>query len=40
MADEKKEPWLNLLALTTVILAVGLVGIVYFANGFLLFIPA
>ena len=40
MADEKKEPWLNLLALTTVILAVGLVGIVYFVNGFLLFIPA
>lgn len=61
MADEKKEPWLNLLALTTVIflqiaillssiaallktkpiyfagLAVGGVGMVYFANGFLLF---
>jgi len=40
MCDDQKEPWLNLLALTTVILAVGLVGIVTFINGFLLFLPA
>lgn len=38
MADEKKEPWLNFLALTTVILAVGAVGILHFINGFLLFL--
>ena len=39
MAEEKKEKWLNYLALTTVIsLFAGSVGIVFFANGFLLFI--
>lgn len=61
MAEEKKETWLNYLALTTVIFAVcatlstiaallkkkivwmlglflGVVGLVYFMNGFFLFI--
>ncbi len=36
MSDDKKEPWLNLLALTTVILEKSL----YFINGFYLFLPA
>ncbi|NTW85321.1 MAG: hypothetical protein HGB30_04065 [Holophagaceae bacterium] len=46
MAEEKKEGWLNLLALTKkkpvyyLGLLVGLVGLAYFANGFLLFLPA